>query len=101
MMIVSIGSDGGAGQLPTKSGMVIGATLAKFMKSKTLFTSRYWGILNQKVDWKDPLLDTTIPAEEIRKKNLAAALSTSEEEAKDLLQEALPFVEREEGESNT
>lgn len=101
MMLVSIGASGGIGQFPTARPIVVGATICKMLKSKTLFTSRYWGLLNQKCDWKDPEPDTSIPFEKIKMKNLAAALNTSEEEALELLQEALPPVEREEGESHT
>ncbi|UJR34420.1 hypothetical protein I4U23_021827 [Adineta vaga] len=56
-MFVTLGRNGGVGQLPTKGGTVVGSTIVKFLKSKSMFTSQQWSLLNQKMTHSIPSAD--------------------------------------------
>jgi len=46
-MVIPLGRNGGASQLP--NGMVAGSFLTKTIKGKDMLTSRYWKLMKQKV----------------------------------------------------
>ncbi|CAF3672553.1 unnamed protein product [Rotaria sordida] len=45
-ILLSIGRNGGVGQLPNKNGMIVGKLISKYLKSKDMFASRYRSAMN-------------------------------------------------------
>ncbi|CAF1241415.1 unnamed protein product [Rotaria magnacalcarata] len=90
-LLVSIGRNGGAGQLPF-GGITIGSFLMKQIKSKELFTSRYRSMMNYgsdiQAETKSPYLNKLDSVQSI--------LSLSEDDARNLLA-GLPTKELEPG----
>ncbi|CAF3612779.1 unnamed protein product [Didymodactylos carnosus] len=91
-MFVTIGRNGGVGQLPTSSGPVIGKTIVKFIKSKGMFTSKLWSAMNQKYtptaneqQGKETITDRENDKSYNRKINALLTMDFTEDEANELL----------------
>ncbi|CAF0739959.1 unnamed protein product [Adineta steineri] len=50
LILLTIGRNGGIGQIPNKSGTIIGNFLVKYIKARDIFTSRYRSFMNYKMD---------------------------------------------------
>ena len=91
-IILSIGRNGGIGQLPNKGGTVIGSLIIKYLKSKHMFTSRQRSRLNYKSD--DQLENKSAYSSKLY--SVQSILSLTEEDARNLLA-GLPMKELEPG----
>ncbi|CAF1242118.1 unnamed protein product [Didymodactylos carnosus] len=91
-MLVTIGRNGGVGQLPTSSQTVVGKTVVKLIKSKGMISRKYWSIMNQKYtptaneqQSKETTIDREFDKSYNRKINALLTMDFTENEANDLL----------------
>lgn len=98
-ILVPIGPEDGASQLPMGDGKVVGGFTTKLIKSKDLFWEKYWKQLHVK-----PGTETTgeqADAAHVHNLNLAAALRITEAEAEQLRRSGMPLPEHEAGATHT
>ncbi|CAF1311647.1 unnamed protein product [Adineta ricciae] len=81
LILLTLGRNGGVGQLPTSSGTLIGNIAVKCLKSKDIFTSRYRAALNYQSE-----SDTETKTGYSHKlDSIQSILSVTEKDARDLL----------------
>ncbi|CAF1301992.1 unnamed protein product [Adineta steineri] len=99
-MFVTLGRNGGAGQMPSKGAMIFGSTIVKYAKSKGMFTSQQWSSLNQKMNQAIRSTDTKQPDHnsgyEKKLNSLKHSMELTEDDARQLLA-GLPAKELELG----
>ncbi|CAF2723537.1 unnamed protein product [Rotaria sp. Silwood2] len=92
-ILLSVGRNGGVGQLPTKSGIAVGSCIVKHFKSKDMFASRYRSAMNYNNSENQ---SENKPAYLNKLDSVQSILSFSEEDARNLLA-GLPAKELEPG----
>ncbi|CAF1182268.1 unnamed protein product [Rotaria sp. Silwood1] len=89
-ILLSIGRNGGIGQLPIKGGMTVGSCIVKNFKSKDMFTARYRSEMNYTSDNQLENQSTYLN----KLDSIQSILSFTEEDARNLL-EGLPIKDLE------
>ncbi|CAF1159794.1 unnamed protein product [Adineta ricciae] len=84
-MFVTLGRKGGVGQMPTKSGFIVGNTLVKLLKSKDMMTSRTQSMMNYKAHSLDESLSDHPSAYSHKLLSLKECMELTEKDAEELL----------------
>ncbi|UJR17285.1 hypothetical protein I4U23_004179 [Adineta vaga] len=85
VMFVTVGRNGGTGQLPIKSGLVVGNMLVKLIKSKDMFISRTISTMNYKAQSLDESSPNHSSTYSDKLTSLKECMELTEEDAEHLL----------------